>query len=72
MATWHQQRARTRLYHDTQWSVVSDPPHDCTAITLCDTEAEARAFLARLTALGKASHTYILAPANKAKGESTP
>lgn len=31
MATWHQLHARPqpRLYHDTLWTVLTDPPNDC-------------------------------------------
>ena len=62
MATWHQKRSGARLYHDTLWSVVSDPPNQCRAITLCATEHEAREYMERLKARGQ-DHVYILRPA---------
>lgn len=68
MATWHQQRNPARLYHATLWNVVTDPPGECTSIMQFDTEQDAREYLDRLRALGKAAHTYILRPASAARG----
>jgi hypothetical protein len=28
MATWHQQQYPTKLYHETEWTVVIDPPNE--------------------------------------------
>ncbi len=63
MATWHQQRARVQLWHDTLWTVVTDPPGECTSIMRFEAESEARAFLARIQERGEA-HCYMLAPAH--------
>jgi hypothetical protein len=57
MATWHQQRRPTKLYHDTSWSAVTDPPGSMRSIMLFTTQAEAEAFAA------KVPHTYVLKPA---------
>lgn len=64
MATWHQKKAGMRLYHETKWTVVDDPPHDCTGLTLCESEEEAEAVAARLKARGR-EHVYVLAPARR-------
>jgi hypothetical protein len=69
MATWHQQRARARLYHDTLWAVVTDPPGECTSSMLFNTEQEAKAYLERIKALGKGEHTYVLRPAKVEGGK---
>lgn len=63
MATWHQNRARTPLWHDTQWTVVSDPPNDLRTITRCDTQAQAEEYLARIKP--REPHSYIIRPAKK-------
>lgn len=60
MATWHQQRSKARLFHDTEWSVVSDPPNQGRSITTFATEAAAKKFLAI-----SPRHSYILPPAAK-------
>lgn len=64
MATWHQTQARKRkgfrLYHDTQWSAVTDPPNEGCSVHLFETRGEAIAWAQRQ------KHTYVLAPANSA------
>ncbi len=57
MATWHQLRRPVRLDHDTQWTVVSDPPHALRTSISFTLEADARAFHAR-----NPQHAYILPP----------
>lgn len=56
MATWHQMRNPVRLYHESKWTVVIDPPNDCRACMLFDTREAAEAYLA------KVKHAYILNP----------
>lgn len=56
MATWHQMRSKTRLYHDTKWTALVDPPNDMRYAVLFDTEAEARAYCE------KRKHAYVLRP----------
>lgn len=65
MATWHQEQARTRLWHETKWTVVEDPPNQCRSLTLCDTEQEAITYRDARKARG-ATHVYILKPAQRA------
>ena len=63
MSTWHQDQARTKLYHHTEWTVVSNPPHQMRTLYTFPTEACARAALARWREAGQ-EHLYILPPAN--------
>lgn len=63
MATWHQLRRPVRLYHDSKFTVVIDPPNNMRALMLFDTEAGAKTYLANIQARGE-SHAYILPPAN--------
>lgn len=62
MATWHQQQRAVKLYHDTQWVVVDDPPNDCRSVMRFDTEAAARAYVDCRIALGTGDNCYVLAP----------
>lgn len=62
MSTWHQQRNGARLY-GPKWRVVIDPPGRCMSIVTFEAAADAQAYLARLDALGKGEHAYMLAPA---------
>lgn len=61
MSTWHQQRARVPLYHASQWTVVSDPPNECTTVARFATLADAETYLSNCKAHG-AKHVYILSP----------
>lgn len=74
MATWHQQQADRRafqagsprkLYHETEWTVVSDPPNDVRTLSTFTTKAKAEEFLAKIKA--REPHSYILAPASERK-----
>lgn len=67
MATWHQQQARTKLYHETKWTVVEDPPNDCMALCLCETEAETVIWQARCKELHPTWSVYILKPASETR-----
>lgn len=57
MATWHQLQNPVPLYHETLWTVVTDPPNDMCYLTRFGAQAEADAFLAKAR-----PHSYILAP----------
>lgn len=50
MATWHQNQRPIRLFHDTLYTVVSDPPNDCRALTLCSTREQAEQLAEQLNA----------------------
>jgi len=41
MATWHQLQRPTKLYRDTEWTVVEDPPNDCRSLSTFTTEQAA-------------------------------
>lgn len=64
MATWHQQQTPYRLYHDTEWTVVSDPPNQVRTLSTFTTEAGARTAMAKWKAAGE-EHLYILPPAKR-------
>jgi len=65
MATWHQQRSKVKLYHDTKFSVVIDPPHMCRAVRLFDDETEAKRFVGNHLSHHphNRGYVYILKPA---------
>lgn len=67
MATWHQLQRQTRLFHDTQWTVVEDPPHQTRTLTLCNTETEANAYRDRVKKLRPNVPAYVLRPASAVK-----
>lgn len=58
MATWHQQRNPVPFWHETQWTVVEDPPHGSTCLSRFDTQQEAQTYERNV---GR-KHTYILPP----------
>jgi hypothetical protein len=66
MATWHQMQARKRpgfkLYHETMWSVLYDPPNEMASIMLFATYREAQAYRSRFSP-DRSDHTMILRPA---------
>jgi hypothetical protein len=66
MATWHQQRRPVRLFHETQWTLVTDPPNGMTTLELFTDEEGAKKSLAGLSKHHPelASHSYILEPAS--------
>lgn len=72
MATWHQDTAQRRnpvkLYHDTQWTVVIDPPNQTRALMCFTTRALADVYMRSLkdNNPGAYRHSYILKPANRA------
>ena len=61
MATWHQRQRPGKLYHETLYSVVIDPPNGCTAVVRYSTRGEAEQYLANVRARGE-RHAYILNP----------
>lgn len=64
MATWHQQRRPCKLYHDTQWTIVTDPPSNLCTLWLEPTEQAAKERLAIWKTNGlDIRHCYILKPA---------
>ena len=68
MATWHQmkyaKRNPTPLWHETKWTVLTDPPGNQRSCMLWDTFAQAEEFLARLDAKGE-SYSMILPPGGR-------
>lgn len=67
MSTWHQDHSNYRLYHDTEWTVVEDPPNDCRALALFDTELEANAWRDQCKRLHPSWSVYVLKPASVTK-----
>ncbi len=69
MATWHQMQRPVRLYHDTQWTVVIDPPNEMRACMSFTTRELAEVYMRNLAANNPRvySHSYILKPARKGK-----
>lgn len=61
MATWHQQRRPVRLYHDTLWTVVSDPPNGMRTLITCASKEQAEAWAAN------DPNAYVLKPAKEAQ-----
>jgi hypothetical protein len=61
MATWHQQRAAVPLFHPTKWTVVIDPPNQCTSVSRFDTAKLANDYWATL---GKDRGAYVVPPAH--------
>ena len=59
MATWHQSKNPCKLYHETLWTVVIDPPNNVTCCMLFETRNKAEEYIKR-TKTG-----YILKPANQ-------
>lgn len=67
MATWHQMQRPVKLYHETQWSVVIDPPHQMRAVMTFSTKELAAVYMRNLAANnpGAHKHAYMLKPASK-------
>ena len=63
MATWHQlQAGPKRLYHETEWTVVEDPPNDTRTLSTFSTEPKAIEYLNRIKVLRPNVPAYILQP----------
>ncbi len=65
MATWHQNKRPVKLYHDTQWTIVTDPPGGCRSLMTFSSEQSAHDTLALWNEHGRNPHSYILRPANQ-------
>jgi hypothetical protein len=68
MATWHQEQARKqpgfKLYHETKWTVLHDPPGEMSSSMLFDLYREAYAYEQHARASGM-MHYVILRPARR-------
>lgn len=64
MATWHQNRRPVKLFHATQWTVVTDPPNGMRTLALFTDEAGAKKSIENLAKHHPtlAKHSYILPP----------
>jgi len=65
MATWHQLQRPVKLYHETDWTVVIDPPNQMRALYRTSSKELAEVYMRNLRANnpGAAQHAYILKPA---------
>ena len=69
MATWHQEQAdkrnSPRLLHETDWTVVIDPPNQMRALYRTSSKANAEVYMCGLKEhnAGAARYAYILPPA---------
>jgi hypothetical protein len=65
MATWHQQQHPVRLWHETDWTVVIDPPNECRGLYRTSTRELAEVYLRNLKANNPRvfPYAYILKPA---------
>ncbi len=66
MATWHQTKATgVKLFHETDWTVVIDPPHQLRCLYRTSTKELAEVYMRGLKANNPnaAQHSYILKPA---------
>ena len=65
MATWHQQQRPVKLYHETQWTVVIDPPNEMRALYRTSSKDLADVYMRGLKANNPnaARFAYILKPA---------
>lgn len=67
MATWHQKQARIPLYHETQWTIVNDPPNECLGLSRFESKELAEQVLSnwKKNVPENCTHMYILAPYKK-------
>jgi hypothetical protein len=67
MATWHQLKAKTPLYHPTQWTVVIDPPNDLRWMYLASTRELAEVYMRNLKANNPQAYkfAFILKPVKR-------
>ncbi len=65
MATWHQKQRPVKLYHETEWTVVVDPPNQMTHLYCTSSKKLADVYMRNLKANNPAAfeHAYILKPA---------
>ena len=66
MATWHQQQYPVKLYHETEWTVVIDPPNQMRALHTFSTKNLAEKYMRDLHSNnpGVHKHAYIVRPAS--------
>ena len=64
MTTWHQEQYPVRLYHDSKWTVVIDPPNRMRALMTFVSRNLAEVYMRNLEANnpGVYPHSYILQP----------
>jgi hypothetical protein len=69
MSTWHQDRHPVRLFHETQWTVVIDPPHNMRSLYRTSTRELAECYMRGLRDNNPhiAEHAYILKPQKEIK-----
>lgn len=67
MATWHQQQINEPLFHNTQWTVVIDPPHNTRGLMRFETRALAEKYMRdlRFNNPDVAKHSYVLRPLHR-------
>lgn len=65
MATWHQQQRPVKFWHETDWTVVIDPPNQMTALYRTSTKQLADVYLRNLKDNNPSAyaHAYIVRPA---------
>ena len=61
MSTWHQRRNPAPLWHETLWTVVTDPPDEILTVRRFGKKESAEEHLSNLDAIG-VKHAYIIAP----------
>ncbi len=62
MASWYQENTPTRLSHDTEWTVVEDPPLETRCLFRFTTKAEADAYRDHIKDLHPSWSVYTLRP----------
>lgn len=71
MSTWHQDQARkrgaVRYWHETEWTVLIDPPGRMTGLYRTSSKELAEVYLRNLQANnpGAAQHARIIPPAKR-------
>jgi len=68
MATWHQQRNPVRYWHETQWTVLINPPNEPVSLYRTSTREMAEVYMRGLRENnpGAARYASILRPAQSA------
>lgn len=62
MGTWHQSKRATKLYSETEWNVVDDPPNDLRTIMSFSTEEKARQYIANRKKHGTGNYLLLIPP----------
>ena len=52
------------MWHETQWTVVSDPPNGMTTLSRFDTQEECVEYMSNLVKHGNSRNEYVLPPSN--------